>query len=686
MTVRAHSFDVFDTCLVRAWPRPVDVLRAAAEEVAPAAGDGLGRAELVSELVRVRLAAERRAMARLARDAVALADIYAEEEPFARLGIDAQAMLRAELAVERTGFRPVRAALQRVLEARRAGLRVLFVSDMYLPAAEIRARLAEHGFARPEDPVYVSGELGVSKRTGGLFDHLLAQEGLAPGEVVHTGDDAVTDDAVAAGRGIVVRPLGTGKLSRIESEMLARADVPRHVAVRLAGLARGTRVTLAPEDGTMAGVAAITADVVAPVFSAFAAWVLQTARAEGLDRLYFVSRDGQLLMKAAQEMRRPGDPECRYLYGSRLAWFLPSVDAVDRGSLAYILEPAGSLRTPRVLLARLAMTPEELATSLAARGLAPDVRLDGPGLDRFWSAVEENADQVRAHAAEARRRLSAYLEQEGLHAPGRWAIVDLGWRAKAQRALLGVLGHSGQAERMFGLYFGLARERAPLAETGPVRGFFLQDDEPGETRSPEDWVFHHTDMIEQVFAMADHGSCIGYRETPHGVEPLLRPVREHPGRAEYLACLHGAVTDFARAAGEARLFDGQLDAVRTAVSLGARLVLERPTRQEAEALAWVRVGDDQNETRVRTLAAPLTGAALARRAADKLGVPVTRDFGTDHVWKEGSLRLSSPGIRAADRTMRAVQLRGKDLKASVRRSAAVRRLRTGVASGARGKG
>lgn len=675
MTIRAHSFDVFDTCLVRPRPRPVDVLRAVAEKIAPAGPDAPGHAELVSELVRVRQAAERRAMARLGRDAVGLAAIYAVEQPFAQLGVDASAMLQMELEVERTGIRPVRAALERVAAARSAGLRVLFVSDMYLPASEIRARLEEFGFARPEDALYVSGDLGMSKRTGKLFDHLLQQEALAPHELVHCGDDAFTDDVAAVRRGIAVRPLRTAKLSRFEAEVLARADVPRDVAVRLSGLTRATRVTLAPEHGLSADAATIAADVVAPVFAAFAAWVLQTARREGLERLYFVSRDGQVLRKAAEAQRRPGDPECRYLYGSRLAWFLPSVDAVDRRELAYLVEPEGSLRTPRTLLAKLAMAPEDLAGPLAAHGLRPDARLDRRGIDAFWSVLEANADVVRARAGEARRRLSAYLEQEGLHAPGRWAIVDLGWRLNVQRALRRVLLASGHADSLLGLYLALERERAPLADTGPVRAFFIEDDDPSPGRSSLDWLFGHTAFIEQVFAMADHGSCVGYRETADGVEPVLRAVPADPARDAYLACLHGAVVELSRAAGNDGLLDEHLDEVRSAGSFTARLLVERPTRSDAAALAWLRVGDDQNETRTRALAGPITSGGLVRQAADKLGLPVTRDFSTDRTWKEGSLRLSSPAIRVAERTMRSVQMRAVELRGVARRSAPVRHAR-----------
>jgi predicted HAD superfamily hydrolase len=673
--LRAHSFDVFDTCLVRRWARPVDVLRAVADRVVPP--DAPRRGELVSELVRLRRMAEVEAMERLRVDAVGLEQIYAEgAAALAAVGIDAAAMHAGELEVERAAIRPVRAARDRIAVARADRLRVLFVSDMYLPGHEIRSWLLEHDMAHPEDPVYVSGDLGVSKRTGRLFDHVLAQEGLRPEELVHTGDDPVTDDAAAAGRGITVRPFRAAKMTRLERAMIDVPEASLRAGTQLAGLTRGTRVALAPEHGRMADAAAIIAGLVAPMFGAFVAWVLQTARAEGLERLYFVSRDAQVLLRAARELRRDGDPECRYLYGSRQAWFAPGVDAVDPASLYWVLEPEWSLKTPRALLAKLDLRAEELAPALKAHRLPPDDRLDPAGLERFWAVLDAERDLVLRRATERRERVSRYFAQEGLH-EGRWALVDVGWRLTAQRALRRVLADTGHEDRLLGLYFGLSRERANRQDTGAYRAFILQDNQPGWTDLPEDWLFGNTSLVEQVFAMADHGSCVGYRDGADGrVEPVLRDMDPDPERDRYRECLHAALVDFAREAAASGLLDQHLEEVRAAALHNGRAVIDTPTRAEAEAIAWMRVGDDQNETRTRELAGPLTVGSLALRVRTRLGLPVARDFATDHLWHHGSVALSSPAVQASMRTIKWTERLARDARARARRSPSVRRLKS----------
>lgn len=676
--IRAESFDVFDTCLVRVWPRPVDVLHAAAARTVP--GDLSAREELLSEVVRRRQQAELRALERADADAVTLDEIFADPTPFEGVGVDAAALHEAELAVEREGARPVRAAMERVQAARAAGHRVLFISDMYLPAPLIHELLEEHGFIRSEDRLFVSGELGVSKRTGRLFDHVLRSEGLDASELLHHGDDRVTDEAMAVRRGILVRPLRVAELSRFERHVLERTHGPRLQVARVAGLMRVTRLTAAPESGSIADATTIFADVVAPMFVAYVAWVLELARREGLRRLYFVSRDSQVLLRAANALRCDGDPECRYLYGSRQAWFLPGIQSLDREALYWILEPQGSLRTPRALLAKLQLTPAELEVPLGDAGLAADARMTSDDLERFWAVLEGSSALVREHAAAARDLLTRYLRQERLLGDAEpWAIVDIGWRLTAQRALREVLRQSGEQHRILGIYFGMSQKRAPLAETGAFHAFLIEDNDPTRGSLPEDWVFRASSFIEQVFAMADHGSCAGYQDTPEGVRPVLRDPVHDPVREHHVRCLHAIVVSFARELGpQSSLLRDDLGLLREAALVSGRLAVEHPARAEAEALGWIRVGDDQNETRVRSLAAPLSARNIVLNSATKLGIDVHRDFDTEPVWREGSLRLTPLATRWLYVQMRAAERRGRDVHAAARiRPLAVRLRRVG---------
>ena len=73
----------------------------------------------------------------------------------------------------------------------------------------------------------------------------------------------------------------------------------------------------------------VVSGVAGPVILAAAAWTLLSAQRDNIDILYFVARDGEILLAVAQllqqELGLAAEIECRYLYGSRQAWHLPAL-------------------------------------------------------------------------------------------------------------------------------------------------------------------------------------------------------------------------------------------------------------------------------------------------------------------------------------------------------------------------
>jgi len=170
------SFDVFDTLLKRAVPRPHDVFRRVGAEI----GD--------ATFAEQRIAAERmarKAAAKNGTEEITFADIYAcmpEEK---------RELAQVEIEMERTLSRPNAwlAPVLRVCETRHA--RILAVSDMYLPQ-EFVAELLARADIRVER-LFVSSTYGRQKGTGNLFRIVLRETGIVPGDIVHIGDSLRAD-------------------------------------------------------------------------------------------------------------------------------------------------------------------------------------------------------------------------------------------------------------------------------------------------------------------------------------------------------------------------------------------------------------------------------------------------------------------------------------------------------------
>lgn len=120
------------------------------------------------------------------------------------LGIEAEAkrLAQREIELEVAHSRARSGASQLLKSARRRGMRVAVLSDMYLPAAGVRKILARHGLIEASDLVLTSGDEGVNKASGRLYSLAMDRLGMSAREAVMIGDDLSRDHASPTRLGI----------------------------------------------------------------------------------------------------------------------------------------------------------------------------------------------------------------------------------------------------------------------------------------------------------------------------------------------------------------------------------------------------------------------------------------------------------------------------------------------------
>ena len=677
-----YSFDVFDTCTVRTWARPTDLFYFLAETLLQKTGQPYGREE-VGELAALRVAAERQAHRKTTKQDINLEDIYSELE-LTGWGFTKDEMRETEIRLELEAMRPVAPIRSRIEALRAAGERVVFISDMYLPKPVIQEMLERCGFEVPEGTLYVSNDLDLTKRAGGLYKHVLEKEGVKARDLRHCGDGVESDFLGARKAGVRGELLTMTQLNRFEKAVLRVPSLAPWVTSQLAGISRATRLSLAKDD--LEGSADIASSVVAPLLVGFVLWALRDAQAKGLKRLYFVARDGQVLHKIARALDPDGSRfgiEARYLYGSRQAWYIPSAFAVDRDELEFVLM-TGQSSAPRHNLKRVNLTPEALESSLLRYDFPKETwetQLEGEAAQRFWTFLEdpEVAPQVLAQAAAAREDALAYFEQEGLLQDAHWALVDVGWTLRTQGSLHKVLASAGQAHTL-GYYLGISKTRFSSRSYGQGRAYLLEEAE-NEALAPIRTLFENKGLIDQVFTMADHGSTSRYRREDGKMVPVLSKLPAHPKREAFLRTVHELVTRYAADLAQSPARDREPELRAAARSVTGTLIAE-PTRAEARALAWAPISDDPNELRAAPLAKPLGArdlfgiardvfgrvrqlrAGRAAGARDNKTVPTLfyKDLSWGFSWLEGSVALSGPLGKLALRGFRTLQYVNREKK------------------------
>lgn len=652
-----HSFDVFDTLITRPFSRPTDLFRLVAADVLP---ERASEREL-DDFVQARIFAEARARdAEPNRDDITLDMIYRQFELSDRFGRHAEVAKARELAHELSSVVPIRSGIEHVSGLLNAGERVVFLSDMYLPATVIADMLRRAGLAVDAGTLYVSGEIGLSKHHGRLFDYVAAREAVPPDRCLHRGDNWHPDVLRPRQRGWRAMRFSESELNRFEDPVGRPAP---WTATRAGGLSRAVR--LRRVSGS-AEAAMLVSGVIGPFLTAFVAHVLQDAQARGIDTLFFVSRDGQVFLKIATALQAAGFAPgitCRYLYGSRQAWFLPSVTEATRDRIAWAFVD-GMSSAPDDILRRLEIDPSEVALMLQELGIDErrlHTRQSARELDTFIEALLSPpvADLLTRRAGERRASLMSYLGAQGLFDPKRnYALVDVGWTLKSQLALRRCLQAEGRPFDVSGYYLGVVLGHEPLAQAGPASAFvgFPGDDVPCCLHA--NWFFRLSTvlLVEHLFTLADHPSLARYAEQGGALSLVFKRDYRSEALILFTAQLHEELESYAGFAGT--MFGSELvtPEFREWALENVRRFACEPRAEEVNAVAWLPTNREQSHDKRHEarLASQLTLRDVWDMVIYDLFPSREGHFSPDFAWNAGAAAISPPIPRFAYYALRSI--------------------------------
>ncbi len=653
--VKIVSFDVFDTVLTRRVGNP----RAAFLLVGRrAAASGLINCS-ANAFAKVRHAAEVRAFQNAGGldSSVSLADIYREVAHGAHLcEADEARLVELEMQVETELLAPIEVGVERVRSARRAGKRVIFVSDMYLSSAFIEEQLRRFDIFETGDQLFVSNELQLSKATGRIWTPVLSAIGAYPSQVHHIGNDGVSDGRMASRAGLSTEVVSSYNLNRYEQSLETHHSETDGLSSAIAGASRLAR--LAPFTSAEQVLADVAAGVVAPFVLGNLLWTLDVAKREGLTRLFFVARDGQLLHDIAQRLApKVGyEGELIYTYGSRQAWALASITDSHTLAVESIISVGDDLTVSlRDTLARLEVEPEAIADSLSLNGFPAttwEQPLDAANATKLRQVVlsDDFIFQHLLHQAKlSRERILSYLDSVGAITSEPIGFVDLGTGATLFNALSSILETVGQRPPR-GFYFGL---RSSIPDSGfgrPLTYVRSEDDRLGYLRTPG-----LLTMVE-LACTADHGSVIGYED----VDGTTKPIFAADGNDAVVDWGLPIVRKTVCRVAQELVTDSTLVGVssvdlRPAVLDVFSLFWNSPTREEAAVWGGYPFEDGWGEQSVRH--------PIAERRTIR---DVVHSAPHRHWWNEGSARLSGPVTRTAFQVRSSARHNAKRFRAKLR--------------------
>ena len=423
-SMEAVSLDVFDTCLVRLLEQPTDIfdlLGFFVQKVSgmPAREFAQRRKDTEDALRKFHLQAGD-------REDVTLEAIYGELARVAHWDGEFCNQVRdMEKHLEALFLRPVPEILERVKAWQKQGIPMAYASEMYMHSHDLEGILHKAGFPVEGVPVFTSGETGLSKGTGKLFQLLTAKLGTSA--ILHIGDNPVSDGQVPRENGLETCLVRT-----------AKAVYPDLLSNVLHAL------RTEPGCGTLAGFwERFGYTVAGPLQVAFASHVYKHLRDTGRDHVYFLSRDGWFPRKVFRKLQESWGQVARddYLYLSREFLGLGSMDEITATDWDFILKPSPLLRL-RDVFERIGIPPGHYEPVCKGCGLGDPNRrishhwgfLDPSFRDHLYHAICQCLEPFHAYREAVSSSLRDYLAASGLF-ENKSLFVDVGWSGSSFRAL-----------------------------------------------------------------------------------------------------------------------------------------------------------------------------------------------------------------------------------------------------------
>lgn len=605
--VKLVSFDIFDTLLERLIDPPDHVKLIAARGLMRHLRIHLGQEWTLTELLALRADVE----SRLRRERQA--DAKDHECRFSELAAEMARLLTGapdpeladwivaeELRAEsdclylKPGIEPVLAGL------RQRGLRVIAVSDMYLDRSHLELLFERLGLSPFIDHIYVSSDTGIGKYTGRLFQHVLESEGVSPQSVLHIGDNHHSDVKMALSLGLRAIWLDDRANNRRRTILRGHA----WLAVKNPyWRGRHLMQLIAPEPSR--GFAFdLGFSYLGPVFCTFILGVIEKVRAERIERLFFLAREGELFLRlfeylAPQFMEPEEIPAVEYLYVSRKS----TAPAALADGLAYETSLAPLYNPKQQGLLSLCQTfdipPEEIREIAASHGYTLEEPIYDWHSPRYRALIEDHEFQavVKRHGSACRELLGDYLAQHGFFSAQRVGLVDIGWNGSSQRYFQDAYGERADYPHVFGLYLGWVHGIRHSFDPARNTIFGLLYDV-----RRRNWLEDAVSRFEELFeegARALHASTLSYARDANGrVEPVLKSDVAPDRRAELAmnpqieAFRSGAMTFAERFVHAARLTGYTFDEIRPFIMTLTERVVAYPTREEAHALMQMTHSED----------------------------------------------------------------------------------------------
>lgn len=528
------SFDLFDTLIKRNVAEPGHVHKLVQREFFERMGTKL------NGYTRYRVDAERRARRCSSKEEISLDDIfnllYGVPEEWKNTLKKIEKQTEIEICTPNLAMKAV------YEKALQAGKHIIITSDMYLDEKTIRQILHKCGYGLYEK-LYLSSSFGQCKASGSIYETIKTDYGAYKGKILHIGDNVKGDYFIPRKKGI------KALLVDGHPELLRYWRKKDEKRVKNPFLFQRMYCFLNNHVGSeYSDAEAIGLEILGPMLLGYCKWLNQRLKADKIERIFFLSREGKILQDAFQTLCPECEIEQTYLYVSRQALTVPLLaDAADFDEMAEIIKRLVHVPTINMIPTVCRLDQKVFHERISGVGLEGTTRIDkvsDKGKMELYRIIQ---DLGKDDFNRQKEYIVKYLKENEFS--GNVAVVDIGWSGTMQKALQAYIEVADT--RLQGYYLGVRNIGSDGQYGGLYRHGYLFNHKKNEKFNL--MTRFTTEIIELLF-LNTSGSVLEYRLTNEHVIPVLEKPEYDGTKGVFITSVQKAALDFIKVAKRDSLF------------------------------------------------------------------------------------------------------------------------------------
>lgn len=432
------SFDIFDTLIKRNVQNPHDIFSLVEIQY-----NKIYTNTTISNFREKRIAAEKQARKLNDNEEITFNEIY-KLLPYSQPVIEHLKQL--ELNIEQSLLTPNKEIKEIYEYALSQNKIIAIISDIYLSQNFIEAQLRSCGYSK-YDHLYISSSKKLTKSSGNLYRLFLKETGYSAKDILHIGDNWKSD---------YIKPiflqLHAYHVNRKQQNCLY--STPKSDEFASCILHNFLNNNHKKDYFYQIGY-----ETFGPILFGFCKWLHQYKTSLELEKLLFLSRDGQIIYKA-YSMLYPED-KAQYIYVSRRSLTVPFI--WKQKTLEDILNiiPVYQFNNEiQVLIDRLGLRYTDYQSTITKCGLKKDDVLHKKDItkdSRFLALYEYLKEDIFNNSLEEYKDLVSYINSLNLNK--NIGIVDIGWGGTIQSMLNKILSELNNHVKITGFYYGLTKNK-----------------------------------------------------------------------------------------------------------------------------------------------------------------------------------------------------------------------------------